>query len=99
MNPNQMPNYSLRYSVLPGFEVKRPDSGSAHAAGVDVYCPYFNEAFISAFSQKRFLHYDKIVIPPHHSVVLPTGLHFIIPEYTYLEVKNRSSVASKKLLI
>ena len=55
-------------------------------AGLDVfYCP----------SDER----DSITIPAGGSVVLETGLKFGVPHGFMLEVKNRSSVASKRHLI
>ena len=55
-------------------------------AGLDVfYCP----------SDER----DSITVPAGESVVLETGLKFGVPHGFMLEVKNRSSVASKRKLI
>lgn len=55
-------------------------------AGLDVfYCPSDNR--------------DSIRIDPGQSLVLETGLKFGVPHGFMLEVKNRSSVASKKHLI
>ena len=55
-------------------------------AGLDVfYCP----------ADQR----DSIRIDPGASVVLGTGLKFGVPHGFMLEVKNRSSIASKKRLI
>ena len=55
-------------------------------AGLDVfYCP----------SDGR----DSITIHPGESAVLETGLKFGVPHGFMLEVKNRSSIASKKSLI
>ena len=55
-------------------------------AGLDVfYCP----------SDER----DSLLIQPGESVVLETGLKFGVPHGFMLEVKNRSSVASKRRLI
>ena len=55
-------------------------------AGLDVfYCPSDNR--------------DSVKINPGESVVLETGLKFGVPHGFMLEVKNRSSVASKRRLI
>jgi len=55
-------------------------------AGLDVfYCPSDNR--------------DSIAVAPGESVVLETGLKFGVPHGFMLEVKNRSSVASKRNLI
>ena len=55
-------------------------------AGLDVfYCP----------SDER----DSVLIQPGESIVLETGLKFGVPHGFMLEVKNRSSVASKMKLV
>ena len=55
-------------------------------AGLDVfYCPADGR--------------DSILIEPGESVVLETGLKFGVPHGFMLEVKNRSSMASRKHLI
>tara|TARA_R100000700_G_C3097687_1_gene96158 strand:- start:146 stop:607 length:462 start_codon:yes stop_codon:yes gene_type:complete len=55
-------------------------------AGLDVfYCP----------SDER----DSVLIQPGESIVLETGLKFGVPHGFMLEVKNRSSVASKRRLV
>jgi dUTP pyrophosphatase len=55
-------------------------------AGLDVfYCPSDNR--------------DSIRIDERNSVVLETGLKFGVPHGYMLEVKNRSSIASKRKLI
>jgi dUTP pyrophosphatase len=55
-------------------------------AGLDVfYCPQDNR--------------DSIKIEPGQSLILETGLKFGVPHGFMLEVKNRSSVASKRQLI
>lgn len=40
-----------------------------------------------------------LYIMPHARIIIPTGLRFLIPEGTYLEVANRGSVASQQGLI
>jgi dUTP pyrophosphatase len=42
---------------------------------------------------------EKVLIAPGQSVVLETGLKFGVPHGYMLEVKNRSSVASKRSLL
>ena len=55
-------------------------------AGLDVfYCP----------ADER----DSLMIKPGESVVVETGLKFGVPHGFMLEVKNRSSVATKKQLL
>lgn len=66
-------------------EVITPTRSNPSDAGLDLYfCPEDNK---------------NVLVPPRASVVLETGLIFEIPSGFMLEIKNRSSVASKKQLL
>ncbi len=67
------------------FNSHPPTRGNPSDAGLDVY-----------FSPKAR---ESVTISPGESVILPTGLKFGVPHGYMLEVKNRSSVASKRSLI
>jgi dUTP pyrophosphatase len=67
------------------FNSHPPTRGNPSDAGLDVY-----------FSPKIR---EPITIEPGQSAILPTGLKFGVPHGYMLEVKNRSSVASKRSLI
>ena len=67
------------------FNSHPPTRGNPSDAGLDVY-----------FSPKSR---EPVTIEPGKSVILPTGLKFGVPHGYMLEVKNRSSVASKRSLI
>ena len=67
------------------FNSHPPTRGNPSDAGLDVY-----------FSPKTR---EPVTISPGQSVILPTGLKFGVPHGYMLEVKNRSSVASKRSLI
>ena len=67
------------------FNSHPPTRGNPSDAGLDVY-----------FSPKE---QEAITIEPGQSVILSTGLKFGVPHGYMLEVKNRSSVASKRSLI
>ena len=67
------------------FNSHPPTRGNPSDAGLDVY-----------FSPKT---HEPVTIEPGQSVILPTGLKFGVPHGYMLEVKNRSSVASKRSLI
>ena len=67
------------------FNSHPPTRGNPSDAGLDVY-----------FSPKAR---EPVTINPGQSVILPTGLRFGVPHGYMLEVKNRSSVASKRSLI
>jgi len=67
------------------FNSHPPTRGNPSDAGLDVY-----------YSPKER---EAITIEPGQSVILSTGLKFGVPHGYMLEVKNRSSVASKRSLI
>ena len=67
------------------FNVHPPTRGNPSDAGLDIY---FSPAEHQAVS-----------IAPGDSVLLSTGLRFGVPHGYMLEVKNRSSVASKRSLV
>ena len=67
------------------FNSHPPTRGNPSDAGLDVY-----------FSPKER---EAITIEPGQSFILSTGLKFGVPHGYMLEVKNRSSVASKRSLI
>ena len=67
------------------FNSHPPTRGNPSDAGLDVY-----------FSPKTR---EPVTIEPGESVILSTGLKFGVPHGYMLEVKNRSSVASKRSLI
>ena len=67
------------------FNSHPPTRGNPSDAGLDVY-----------FSPKSR---EPVTIEPGKSVILPTGLKYGVPHGYMLEVKNRSSIASKRSLI
>ena len=67
------------------FNSHPPTRGNPSDAGLDVY-----------YSPKTR---ESVTIKHGQSVILPTGLKFGVPHGYMLEVKNRSSVASKRSLI
>ena len=76
----------LEYSRLRP-DVRPPTRGHPSDAGLDVfYCP-------------ESVHSTGIEMAPGQSALFPTGLRFGVPHGYMLEVKNRSSMASKRSLI
>ena len=57
-----------------------PTSGSRFAAGYDLYACLVRD----------------VEIPPHETVVVPTGLSFALPEGTFGAVFARSGIAAKE---
>jgi dUTP pyrophosphatase len=97
------PKHFLFYAKAEGYEVKNPERKSERAAGIDVYLPSFNEIFTKEFLDKNSNHRGArinlenktILINPQFKVLIPTGLHFNIPEDTYLDVGTKSGVFSR----
>ena len=61
---------------------KLPTRGSAFAAGYDLYACLEGD--------------ETVIIPPHHTVKIGTGLAFALPEGTFGAVFARSGLASKQ---
>mgnify|MGYP000760035369 CR=1 FL=1 len=61
---------------------KLPVRGSAFAAGYDLYACLDGD--------------KELIIPPHATAMLPTGLSFALPEGTFGAVVARSGLASKQ---
>ena len=61
---------------------KLPARGSAFAAGYDLYACLDGD--------------KELIIPPHATAMLPTGLSFALPEGTFGAVVARSGLASKQ---
>ena len=61
---------------------KLPTTGSQYAAGYDLYACLDGD--------------KELIIPPHATAMLPTGLSFALPEGTFGAVVARSGLASKQ---
>ncbi len=82
--------------------VKSPNRGTPQSAGIDFYVPEYDEKFRSDLSSKNpTLHsyLDRVIVPPHCRVLIPSGIHIKIPENTALIANNKSGVATKKGLV
>ena len=88
-------------------EVKSPLRASQYDAGIDLFIPVINEEFIEEFNDKNKvettpfnqtsrIRNNKIVIPAHQRVLIPSGIHFKTPENTALIAFNKSGVATKQ---
>lgn len=74
----------LEYSTMHA-NVTHPQRSNPSDAGLDIFFSPANG--------------EKLYVSPGQSVVLETGLKFGVPHGYMLEVKNRSSVASKRSLL
>lgn len=89
-------------------EVKSPTKAYGDAAGTDFYIPDCTEQFFNDLKEKNknnclsYLYTEsklEIVIPPGEQVNIPSGIKMnIINKNTYLQMTNKSGVASKKHL-
>jgi len=95
----------IKYSKLR--EVKHPEKGTSLSAGLDLFIPAFNDSFIKDFELKNTNDKDKILlrrnkheilIYPHQSICIPSGLCFEMDSSVFLMLANRSSVSFKKHL-
>ena len=73
--------------------VTPPTRSNPSDAGLDLYFNPKHEGFIAHPER------DAVVVEPGQSVLLPTGFRFGVPHGYMLEIKNRSSVASKRSLV
>jgi dUTP pyrophosphatase len=99
----------LRFSKC--LKVKTPHRGTPHSAGLDMFVPEnikvqdfcLNNPTISTpqitptDTTSQIIHH--IVIHPGESVLIPSGIHFDIPDGYMLKIDNKSSIASKKGLL
>lgn len=95
---------NLSYAIAEGYVTKEPVRGTEHSAGLDVFVPELNAAFWKDFEKMNskwapFVDHEHIYVQPSDRILVPTGLRFNLQEGTYLEVANRSSMASKYGLI
>ena len=79
------------YRIRP--EAKLPERAHPTDAGMDVfYCPNGN-------GMRKLYETDDYWIPKGTSRIVPTGLKVEVPRGYMLEIKNKSSVASKRQLL
>jgi len=65
-------------------DVNAPSTAYEDPAGIDLYVPY---------------DFATCTLIPGENKLIPTGLKLNIPEGHYVEIKNRSSIASKTQLV
>jgi dUTP pyrophosphatase len=88
----------LKYSKMRN--VKSPERGHATDAGIDFYCPVFDETFKDDVLSKPSnqsgvsITEDKLIIEPNHNITIPSGIKVEIP-YGYMGLLlNKSGIAS-----
>ena len=83
-------------------DVKDPERDVKENAGIDFYIPEFNsftEEELSKFGDNVFFEDNKIIIEPHCSALIPSGIMSKFDNNIALVACNRSGIAAKKHLI
>ena len=87
-------------------DVKAPNRGNAHDAGVDFYIPNYDTDFLNAMQDKNkgnniiVRANGEITIPAHSRVLIPSGIKvWIGDKSSALVAMNKSGVATKTGLI
>lgn len=80
-------------------DVKDPHRGTKGSAGIDVFVPndLTIEQLLEIPQNRNILELDgKFHIPSHGRILIPSGLHFEIPDGFALIAYNKSGIATKK---
>ena len=75
-------------------DVKTPTRGTSVAAGIDFFIPNKSNDFCEALINKGgVIIADKIMIPPHNRINIPSGIKVEIPDGYALIAFNKSGVS------
>lgn len=90
----------------PKFDVKDPLGRPGQDAGIDLFCPSYNEHFAKVFEEEnggQTLENSPdgwlIRIPPHSDVLINSGLYTKFPSNIALIGFNKSGVSTKQKLV
>lgn len=86
----------LEYAVVHD-NVFPPTRANPSDVGLDLF--YSPDVKLGDFDQEKNMPLGSVVIMPNQCMKLRTGLRFAVPHGFCLEIKNRSSVSSKKELL
>lgn len=86
----------LEYAVVHD-NVFPPTRANPSDVGLDLF--YSPDVKLGDFDQEKNMPLGSIMIMPNQCMKLRTGLRFAVPHGFCLEIKNRSSVSSKKELL
>ena len=98
-----MSNYHNYFLFTKIRNVKTPVRSHYDDAGIDLFLPEIDEKFKEDYKKlnpySSFFKDDEIIIYPHCSVKIPSGIKVVVPKGYALFVCNRSGIASKSGLI
>lgn len=89
-------------------DVKSPNRGTAEAAGIDFFIPYFNDKFLKDLIKKnpaQNVRYEieegdlLMTLMPNTRLLIPSGVRVSIDPQTALIAANKSGVSTKKGLV
>jgi len=109
LGPYHKPEHGAFYSekekikFLKVRDVKCPERGHKHDAGIDFFVPEFTEDFLKDLIEKNpylIINKEKIVLEPGERVLIPSGIHCQMSSPgRALIAANKSGVATKMGLI
>lgn len=82
--------------------VKDPERNASENAGIDFYIPErdsFTMDELAGFGLNLRITDNKIKIPPHGDVIIPSGIKSKFPNNLALVANNKSGIATKKKLV
>ena len=82
--------------------VKDPERDASENAGIDFYIPErdsFTMDELAGFGLNLRITDNKIKIPPHSDVIIPSGIKSKFPNNIALIANNKSGIATKKKLV
>jgi dUTP pyrophosphatase len=84
-------------------DVQSPRKSCETDAGIDFFVPRVSDDYISQLKSRDVAvivgDYARILVPPHYTVVIPSGVYVDIPSGWSLVAFNRSGIATKKGLV
>lgn len=90
----------IKFSKL--YDVKSPEQGTAHSAGIDFFIPFYTREFAQELEERNkycIVSTSHILIRPNTRILIPSGLKVWFPNDKVLIAFNKSGIAQKRGLI